>query len=245
MQTSESKPNSIVKLNIGGVKYLTTEQTLCYCGRENFFTGLLSGKIPSLKDDDGFFFIDRNGEPFRYLLQFMRTGRLLVPSELMADVQLEAAFYSIDLRGSALSDAAVARWIEERQSVVVTQQWNKYIELEEIKEKVLAAFRHEMDHGSGSFNFVFYPEMSTEGSVSRYITKLIAEDEVSPEQRKVIETCKIQLLKCDFSRCKERQERSLFFLSLRFSKAIHTILFRFRCGRCCSFRSVRCCCRRI
>ena len=41
--------------------------------------------------------------------------------------------------------------------------------------------------------------MSSEGSVSRFIAKLIAEDEVSPEQRKVIETCKNQLLKCDFS----------------------------------------------
>jgi hypothetical protein len=41
--------------------------------------------------------------------------------------------------------------------------------------------------------------MSEGGSVSKFIAKLIAEDEVSPEHRKVIETCKNQLLRCDFN----------------------------------------------
>ena len=40
--------NRIVKLNVGGVLYLTTEQTLLH--GENFFSGLLGGKIPSLKE---------------------------------------------------------------------------------------------------------------------------------------------------------------------------------------------------
>jgi hypothetical protein len=211
--------NSIVKLNIGGIRYLTTVQTLC-AGRDNFFTvqkkfpyvmslvdaesvvkkGLLSGKIPSLMDDDGYFFVDRNGEMFKYLLDFLRTNRLRVPPELLADVQTEASFYSLDMRESSLSDASLSRWLEEKQTTVTMQQWSKYPELEELKDKVLAAFRHEVQHGSGAFSFVFYPEMSSEGSVSRFIAKLIAEDEVSPEQRKVIETCKNQLLRCDFSR---------------------------------------------
>ncbi len=37
------------------------------------------------------------------------------------------------------------------------------------------------------------------GSVSKFIARLIAEDEVSPEHRKVIEACKTQLLRCDFN----------------------------------------------
>lgn len=49
--------NSIVKLNIGGTKFLTTARTLSQ--GENFFTGLLSGRIPSLLDDEGYYFIDR------------------------------------------------------------------------------------------------------------------------------------------------------------------------------------------
>jgi hypothetical protein len=161
--SDQQKANQIVKLNIGGflflvlflffvffffvsfffffffpvllfqgVKYLTTEQTLCG-GRENFFSGLLSGNLPALRDDDGFFFVDRNGELFRYVLEFLRTGRLKVPSELLDDVHAEAAFYSVDLRDFSLSDVALARWLDERQTMVVMQQWVKYPELEEIK----------------------------------------------------------------------------------------------------------------
>ena len=79
------------------------------------------------------------------------------------------------------------------------KQWSKHPELEEIRDKVLSAFRHEQLHGEGVFQFVFYPEMSEGGSVSKFIARLIAEDEVSPEHRKVIEGCMAQLQRCDFT----------------------------------------------
>lgn len=47
--TADSEKYQIVKLNIGGVQYQTTKGTLCN-GKENFFTGLLSGKIPRLNN---------------------------------------------------------------------------------------------------------------------------------------------------------------------------------------------------
>jgi hypothetical protein len=108
--------NAIVKLNIGGVRYLSTQQTLAQ--GENFFSGLLSGKIPSLVDDDGYFFIDRDGRLFHYLLEFLRSGRLKVPPGVdEQDLVAEARFYSIDLHAfSPLSDAALSRWLEEKQS---------------------------------------------------------------------------------------------------------------------------------
>ena len=197
---SGASASPIVKLNVGGTKFLSTEQTLSR--GDNFFTGLLSGKIPSVKDEDGFFFIDRDGRVFGVLLEFLRTGRLrLGPGVDEQDVLVEASFYSINLHAfSPLSDAALCRWLDAKQSNANAKQWSKYPELGELRERVLDAFRHEQQHGEGVFQFCFYPEMSEFGSVSKFISKLIAEDEVSPEHRKAVESCKSLLLKCDFAK---------------------------------------------
>ncbi len=45
-----SNQDAIVKLNIGGYKFVTTKATLFSHG-ENFFTALLKGSIPSLQDE--------------------------------------------------------------------------------------------------------------------------------------------------------------------------------------------------
>lgn len=51
---AQTQPSSsIVKLNIGGVRYLTTKETLLSRGA-NFFTGLLTNTMPSLIDEDGY-----------------------------------------------------------------------------------------------------------------------------------------------------------------------------------------------
>ena len=58
---SHSSPNvQLIGLNVGGVKYLTTRETLLKSG-ENFFSSLLADRIPTSKDRKGNYFIDRNG----------------------------------------------------------------------------------------------------------------------------------------------------------------------------------------
>jgi hypothetical protein len=47
---SNSNNDAIVKLNIGGYKYVTTKATLL-AQEDNFFTALLKGSIPSLQDE--------------------------------------------------------------------------------------------------------------------------------------------------------------------------------------------------
>lgn len=67
----------LVKLSVGGVKFMTTVGTLTAQGRAtNFFTGLLSGRMGSTKDGDAYF-IDREGEYFGLLLRWMRCGKSL------------------------------------------------------------------------------------------------------------------------------------------------------------------------
>jgi hypothetical protein len=89
--------SGIVKLNIGGVKYETTVGTLTSKG-DNFFTTLFSNKFRPLIDDQGYYFIDRDGEYFKPLLSFLRTGELRIPVGMSkVCVEREAHFYLIDL----------------------------------------------------------------------------------------------------------------------------------------------------
>jgi len=75
---SMSVDNELVHLNIGGSHITTTRTTLLSKG-QNFFVPLLSGKIPTVKDETGAFFIDRSGEYFTPILNFLRYGQLIIP----------------------------------------------------------------------------------------------------------------------------------------------------------------------
>jgi len=57
-----SPDERIIRLNIGGFIFETTRDTLLNTGGENYFTSLLSGRIPSTIDRNGAYFIDRDGQ---------------------------------------------------------------------------------------------------------------------------------------------------------------------------------------
>jgi len=99
--------SKIIKLNIGGTRFSTTMETLCRHG-QNFFAALLNENIPSLQDEDGYYFIDRTGELFTPILNFFRTGLLVIPDHINPFLIInEAQFYSIDL-----SDAFCGNFVE-------------------------------------------------------------------------------------------------------------------------------------
>ena len=67
-----------VKLNVGGYKYETCSATI------NQYTGsmleiLISGRFKIDCDDNGYIFIDRDGEIFKIILNSMRYGKLIIP----------------------------------------------------------------------------------------------------------------------------------------------------------------------
>ncbi len=96
MQAQES---GVVRLNIGGKKFITTAGTLTGNGvLNNYFHTLLSGSIPSTKIDGGWFFIDCNGEYFVPILDFLCTGDWFCPDSLPEELVLrEANFYRISI----------------------------------------------------------------------------------------------------------------------------------------------------
>lgn len=86
----------LVGLNVGGIIYKTSSSTLLK-NNESFFSQMLEGYIPSTKDDDGNFIIDRDGQVFRHILNFMRCGSMVVPEDFKEYTLLEheADFYSL------------------------------------------------------------------------------------------------------------------------------------------------------
>lgn len=108
---------NIIKLNIGGVHHDTTIDTLTQsftADESNYFEILLNSQVPTSKDDQGRYFIDRDGNLFRYILQFLRTSQVHVNEiQLIEELLIEADFYQL---------TSLTRFLEERKKTLQTQK---------------------------------------------------------------------------------------------------------------------------
>jgi hypothetical protein len=119
--------SEVVRLNVGGVVYVTTAATLRSRG-ENFFTGLLDrSREWATHGGDGALFVDRNGHHFGPVLDFLRTGRLVVPPGMdRSAVEAECNFYLIELPADARPqhldkwDTCVLQWRVQTRRVCDT-----------------------------------------------------------------------------------------------------------------------------
>lgn len=87
----------LVHLNVGGVRYSTTFQTLQTCWDAKLGQ-MFRGLLPSLRDEDGVFYIDRDGRVFRHILNYLRDGSLPLGLSRVERLELlrEAKFYGIE-----------------------------------------------------------------------------------------------------------------------------------------------------
>ncbi|KAF7645747.1 hypothetical protein LDENG_00198540 [Lucifuga dentata] len=85
-----------VSLNVGGEIYTTTLDTLTRC-RDSMLGAMFTGQIPVLRDKQGNVFIDRDGKVFRYILNYLRSSCLDLPSGFseLALLRREADFFQI------------------------------------------------------------------------------------------------------------------------------------------------------
>ena len=58
---------------------------------------MFSGRFPMKPSEDGTFFIDRDGTYFRYILNYLRDGKLSLPegATFFEEIEAEAGFYQI------------------------------------------------------------------------------------------------------------------------------------------------------
>jgi len=89
--------SSTVKLNVGGKIYKTTLDTLRK-DPDSMLCAMFSGRHELKPDEeDGAYFIDRDAELFRYILNYLRSGELRCPNDkiLQEDLLAEAKFYQV------------------------------------------------------------------------------------------------------------------------------------------------------
>ena len=95
----------IVTLNVGGYIYTTSRSTLTNYS-DSMLGAMFSGRMETSKDKDGNYWIDANGQIFRYVLDYLRRHTLVLPSDFKDFDLLEAevGFYQLqDLIGAIQS----------------------------------------------------------------------------------------------------------------------------------------------
>ena len=98
----------IVTLNVGGSKYTTTLSTLTKYP-DSMLGAMFSGRHALVQQEDGSYFIDRDGETFSYILSYLRDSNIvlaLVPTfarELRLRLEYEARFYQLQELEDTLS----------------------------------------------------------------------------------------------------------------------------------------------
>ena len=85
-----------IKLNVGGQYFTTSLETLTK-DPGSMLHAMFSGRFDTKPAEDGSYFIDRDGTHFRHILNFLRTGELIVPEDKVVCKELlrEAKFYQI------------------------------------------------------------------------------------------------------------------------------------------------------
>lgn len=100
----------VVILNVGGLKFTTWPSTLQQFP-ESRLARMLGGNDREFPLINGQFFVDRDGVLFSYILDFLRTRQLSLPSDF-ADyqrLQREADFYELDSIANLLSQKSLLR----------------------------------------------------------------------------------------------------------------------------------------
>jgi len=91
--TSEIDKNRKIILNVGGTRFETLMDTLTKHGRNTMLGAMFLSLNSEVKDE---YFIDRDPEMFRYILNWYRTGYLTCPQGIPAPVmELELDYFGI------------------------------------------------------------------------------------------------------------------------------------------------------
>lgn len=133
----------IIHLNVGGTKYTTTKSTLRRFPK-SMLGAMFTGNLPVTTDKDGYYFIDRCGYIFEYILQFLRSGKLILPNNF-SDIELlqcEVDFYQIEELKVAVKD--------------YTEKRNKNVEANDGKTLLYCMFRGHNLEGKSFIDYGIY-----------------------------------------------------------------------------------------
>ena len=97
---------------------------------------MFSGRFDTKPAEDGSYFIDRDGTHFRYILNYLRTGQLIVPKDeiIREELLAEAEFFQVEgmikaLKISCFKDSVIlssdqretlVTWLKESQRTITS-----------------------------------------------------------------------------------------------------------------------------
>jgi len=99
----------VVELNVGGTTLDTTLKTLC-TQSNSMLAAMFSGRHTVIKDKDGRYFIDRNGDMFSLLLDALREGAEWVPQNdqsVFTRLWKEAKYFGLTLRRAGFGESSL------------------------------------------------------------------------------------------------------------------------------------------
>lgn len=118
----------VVSLNVGGKKFVTTLQTLGARG-ENMLTRVARTNVGVTRDSKGNILIDRSGRLFEYVLEYLRTGKLVMPpknAHLRKAVEEELRFFAIRGLAGEVSDTVLEEMVAAAKEDKVANLLGKY-----------------------------------------------------------------------------------------------------------------------
>lgn len=86
-----------ITLNVGGTRYTTSLATLSRYP-DSVLSKMFEGAFSLKPENDGSYFIDRDGQTFRFILNYLRDGVLFLPTDsacLVKQLLLEATYFQI------------------------------------------------------------------------------------------------------------------------------------------------------
>ena len=106
-----------LKLDVGGHKFTTSRTTLT-SQPDSMLAAMFSGRHTLVKDEEGAYFIDRDGTHFRFILNYLRDGQLgegTLPEDRfqLQEILRESDYYQL---------TELAQYIRVKLMPVVTQQ---------------------------------------------------------------------------------------------------------------------------
>lgn len=116
---AQKLPN-IVHLNVGG-HFFTTRLSTLLKDKDSMLAAMFSGRFKLEVDDQGRYFIDRDGKYFGYVLNYLRDASLLPEASVALQVYREAQYFRVE---------ELIRQLERYPCVI------PYVVLEEQKKKL-------------------------------------------------------------------------------------------------------------